>query len=242
MSVAPGIKKALQKRHFAQVDAASYQLAGDLVAAQQLFFEEWNHLKPDNYLRDGASFRLRRFTLFSFDPGSDELLPLPPDTYFQSLDVNAYAGGLSRRFAPLRPQAVSNEFLHQLIRLMFRQLPIEPDRLSQPWLVDVHQIRITAVAGEDGQPTPEGPHHDGEEFGIIQLVQRRNVTGGTSTVYSNDQEPVSSHTLNQPMDTLIVWDPHVMHGVSPLRPADPDTPGIRDTLLIGYDPLPPSSL
>jgi hypothetical protein len=135
MSVAPGIKKALQKRHFAQVDAASYQLAGDLVAAQQLFFEEWNHLKPDNYLRDGASFRLRRFTLFSFDPGSDELLPLPPDTYFQSLDVNAYAGGLSRRFAPLRPQAVSNEFLHQLIRLMFRQLPIEPDRLSQPWLV-----------------------------------------------------------------------------------------------------------
>ncbi len=240
MSVAPGIQKALQQRHFTQVDAASYRLASDLVAAQQIFFQEWNHLEPDNYLRDGASFRHRRFTLFSFDPGSDELLPLPPDTYLQSLDINAYAGGLSRRFAPLRPSAASNKFLHELIRLLFRQLPIEPDRLSHPWLVDIHQIRITATAEEDGQPTPEGPHHDGEEFGVIQLVQRRNVAGGTSTVYSNDQEPVSSHTLDQPMDTLIVWDPHVMHGVSPLRPVDPDKPGIRDTLLIGYDPRPPS--
>ena len=240
MSVAPGIQEALQKRHFVQVDAASFRLSGDLVAAQQLFFQEWNHLEPDDYLRDGASFRHRRFTLFSFDPGSDELLPLPPDTYFQSLDINAYAGGLSRRFAPFRPPAVSNEFLHELIRLLFRQLPIEPDRLSHPWLVDIHQIRITATAEEQGQPTPEGPHHDGEEFGVIQLVQRRNVVGGTSTVYSNDQEPVSSSTLYEPMDTLIVWDPHVMHGVSPLRPVDPDEPGIRDTLLIGYDPRPPS--
>jgi hypothetical protein len=58
-------------------------------------------------------------------------------------------------------------------------------------------------------------------------------------VYSNDQEPVLSHTLHEPMDTLVIWDPHVMHGVSPLRPDDPDKPGIRDTLLIGYDPQPP---
>jgi hypothetical protein len=38
------------------------------------------------------------------------------------------------------------------------------------------------------------------------------------------------------MDTLIVWDPHVLHGVSPTRPVDPDEQAIRDTLLIGYDP------
>ena len=238
ISVAPGIQNALQERHFTQVDAASYRLADDLAARQRLFFREWDYLEPDVYLRDGASFRRRRFALFYFSPSNDGLLPLPPDTYFQSLDVNPYAGGVSRRFALFTPFAVRNEFLHELIRLLFGQLPIELDRLSHPWLVDIHQIRITATAEEQGEPAPEGPHHDGEEFGVIQLVQRRNVAGGVTTVYSNEGKPISSSTLREPMDTLMLWDPHVMHGVSPIRPVNPDEPGIRDTLLIGFDPRP----
>lgn len=238
ISVARGIQDALQERHFTQVDGASYRLADDLAAAQRLFFREWNHLEPDDYLRDGSSFRRRRFALFYFSPGSNELLPLPPDTYFQSLDINPYAGGIGRRFAPVRPPVVRNDFLHELIRLLFRQLPIKPNRLSHPWLVDIHLIRITATAEEQGEPTPEGPHHDGEEFGVIQLVQRRNVAGGISTVYSNEEEPVWSSTLQEPMDTLMLWDPYVLHAVSPIHPADPDEPAIRDTLLIGYDPRP----
>ena len=237
-SVAPGIRDALQARHFTQVDAASYRLAEDLAAAQRRFFREWDHLEPDRHLRNGAHFRRRRFALFYFSPSSDELLPLPSDSYFQSLEINPYAGGIDRHFAPLRPPAVRNEFLHELLRLFFRQLPIESDQLSHPWLVDIHQIRITATPGEQGEPSPEGPHHDGEEFGVIQVVQRRNVAGGVSTVYTNDGEPVSSCTLREPMDTLIVWDPHVQHGVSPIHPVDPDQPALRDTLLIGYDPRP----
>ena len=237
ISVVPGIQNALQKRHFAQIDGACYRLADDLAVAQRRLLREWDHLEPDDYLRDGASFRRRRFALFYFNPGSNELLLLPRGTYFQAPDINGYAGGISRRFAPLRPTAVRNQFLHELIGLLFRQLPIEPDRLSHPWLVDVHQIRITTTAEEQGEPAPEGPHHDGEEFGAIQLVQRRNIAGGITTVYSGE-EPLSSCTLREPMDTLLLWDPHVMHGVSPIRPLDPAEPGIRDTLLIGYDPRP----
>jgi hypothetical protein len=237
ISVVPGIQSALRKRHFAQVDGACYRLTDDLAIEQRRFFREWDHLEPDDYLRDGASFRRRRFGLFYLDPGSNELLPLPESTYFQPLDMNRYAGGISRRFAPLRPPAVRSRFLHELIGLLFRQLPIEPDRLSHPWLVDVHQIRITATVKEQGEPAPEGPHHDGEEFGVIQLVQRQNVAGGITTVYSGE-EPLSSCTLREPMDTLLLWDPRVMHGVSPISPLDPAEPGIRDTLLIGYDPAP----
>ncbi len=237
ISVTDGIRNALQKTHFAQVDAASYRLADDLTVAQSRLFREWDHLEPDEYLRHGASFRRRRFALFYLNPGSNELLQLPADTYHQTLDINPYAGGISRRFAPLSPTAVRNEFLHELIRLHFRQLPIEPHRLAHPWLVDVHQIRITATAEEQGEPAPEGPRHDGEEFGVSQLVQRRNVTGGISTVYPAEEQP-SACTLRDPMDTLMLCDAHVMHGVSPIRPQDPAEPGIRDTLLIGYDPRP----
>ena len=238
ISVAPGIREALHKMRFTQVDAASYRLREDLVAAQRRFIREWNHLEPDRHLQKGAGFRRRRFALFYFSPGSNDLRVLPSGTYFQPQKINPYAGGIDRHFAPLTPAAASNEFLHELIRLFFRQLSIQGDRLSHPWLVDVHQIRITATAAEQGEPTPEGPHHDGEEFGVVQLVQRRNVAGGISTVYTNEGEPVWSCTLREPMDTLFLWDPHVQHGVSPIRPVNPDQPAIRDTLLIGYDPRP----
>ena len=238
ISVAPGIREALQKMHFIQVPAANYRLAEDLALVQGRLAQEWDHLEPDGHLRNNASFRRRRFGLFYFDPDSDQLVLMPSDSYFQSLDINAYAGGVARSFAPLRPSFARNELLGELIRLHFRELPIEGDRLSHPWLVDIHQIRIIATADEQGEPTPEGPHHDGEEFGVIQLVQRQNLTGGTSTVYSNDGEELLSCTLREPMDTLIIWDPHVMHAVSPIRPLDPDQPAIRDTLLIGYDPRP----
>ena len=238
ISVAPGIREALQKRHFTQIDGASFRRTDDFALGQRRLSGDWNHLEPDGHLRDGAHFRRRRFATFYFSPGSNELLPLPSDTYFQSSEVNAYAGGVDRNFAPVRPSVVRSGILQGLIRLFFQQLPIEGDRLSHPWLVDIHQIRITATAGEQGEPTPEGPHHDGEEFGVIMLVQRQNVAGGISTVYTNKGEPVSSYTLSQPMDTLILWDPHVQHGVSPIRPVDPGEPAIRDTLLIGYDPRP----
>lgn len=81
-----------------------------------------------------------------------------------------------------------------------------------------------------------GVTNDGEEFGVAQLVQRQNVAGGISTVYTNESRCRRSPWRSQPMDTLIVWDPHVLHGVSPTRPVDPDEQAIRDTLLIGYDP------
>ena len=238
LSIAPGIEDALRSRSFAQVDAAGYRMADDLAVAQRRFFREWDHLEPDRYLRDGASYRRRRFSCFYFNPASDDLLPLSSVPYFQGTDINSYAGGISRRFASLTPSALENEFLHELIWLFFRQLPVESERRSHPWLVDVHQIRITATADQHGEAAPEGPHHDGEEFGIIQLVNRRNVTGGVNVIYSNEQEPMSSFTLQDTMDTLFLWDPDVMHWVSPVYPVDPAEPGIRDTLLIGFDPRP----
>jgi hypothetical protein len=228
----------MKKSFFARLEAESYVLADDLMLAQHRLFLEWDHLELDEFLRDGATFRRRRFGLFYFNPGTDELLPMQHETYFQRQSINTYAGGISRSFAPLSPAAIGNEYLNALIRMLLRQLPIEPDRLAHPWQVDVHQIRITASITQLGEPTPEGPHHDGEEFVAIHLVQRRNVTGGINRVYSNDQESVFSCTLLEPMDTLICWDPHVMHDVSPIRPVDSDKLAVRDTLLIGYDPRP----
>lgn len=239
ISVKTDIENALRSRSFARIEADGFQLSDRLAGERRRLFTEWDHLEPDDYLHDGASFRRRRFACFCLQPATGALIAMPPESYFQSRDVNAYAGGIDRRFAPIRPAALRNRYLHELIRLLFRQLPIGPARRSLGWSIDVHQIRITATGDAAGEPTPEGPHHDGEEFGAVQLVGRRNVNGGVSTVYTNEHDPVTSLTLSEPMDTLMLWDPHVMHGVSPIRPANPAEPAIRDTLLIGFDPEPP---
>lgn len=238
ISVSTGIADALRSRSFVRIAAASYQLSDRLADERRRLFAEWDHLEPDDYLRDGASFRRRRFARFCLEPATGTLIAMPPEPYFQSRDINAYAGGIDRRFAPIRPAALANRYLHELIGLLFWQLPIGPTRRWLRWSIDVHQIRITATGDAAGEPTPEGPHHDGEEFGAIQLVGRQNVRGGLSTVYTNGHDPVTSLTLSDPMDTLMLWDPHVLHGVSPIRPADPAEPAIRDTLLIGFDPEP----
>ena len=85
-----------------------------------------------------------------------------------------------------------------------------------------------------GLPTPEGIHHDENDFVCIHLANRKNAVGGVNTIYDNHRNPLESCTLLQPMDSIIVWDPQVMHGVSPMHPQDPDQQAVRDILLIGY--------
>jgi hypothetical protein len=81
-------------------------------------------------------------------------------------------------------------------------------------------------------------HHDGDDFNVIHLIRRRNATGGITTVYDNDRNPLASSILSQPMDSVLVWDPHVMHGVTPIRPKNPAESAIRDVLVIGYNHRP----
>lgn len=197
--------------------------------------ESWETLEKDNYLKDDASFRLRRFGLFHLEPNSNELTPLPPAEYFQSTEINTYAGGVSREFSPLTKETFNNPFLHELIRFNFSQFPIDDEKKNNSWEVDVHQFRIVGTQAEVGEPTPEGIHHDDDDFNAIHLMNRQNAKGGVNTVYDNDKKPLASTTLVEPMDTVVVWDPHVMHGVSPIGPEDPANPAIRDVLVIGYN-------
>ena len=205
---------------------------------RQAFLSDWQSLPADEYLQDGDCFRFRRFTLFNFLPRTGELRAVPSASYFQSQKHNRYAGGVARRFAPFLDESLENPFLDHLIRCDFSQLPVEDNTLDHPWLVDVHQVRIRATLHEEGKPTPEGVHHDGEEFVCIHLVDRKNVGGGVSTVYDNQSYPLFDCGLKEPMDTMILWDPHVMHAVSPITPVCHTAEATRDVLLIGFDPSP----
>jgi hypothetical protein len=162
------------------------------------------------------------------------LLPLPAEPYFQPETENLYAGGINREFAPLRQDTVHNPMLHALVRATFACLPLAAGKASATWEVRIHQIRITASALEMGLPAPEGIHQDGTDFLTLHLVRRHNIAGGESTIYDLERRPIQRFTMREPMDSMILEDARIMHGVTPVVSADGRTVGTRDMLGIDY--------
>jgi len=234
-------REELRNQRFAWIPANEIAVSSELSADKDALMTEWDHLEPDAYLLDDASFRFRRFGYFDLHPTSGKVRRLPDGSYYQSRELNPYAGGIERHFAPLRDSAADNRFLEELIRFDFAQLPIEDERARGIWRVDVHFFRVIGRPDEAGEPSPEGIHRDGEEFGAIHLIQRRNVAGGVNTVYDTDEQLLASFTLYEPLDSLILWDPHTLHAVSSIRPEVADEPALRDTLIMGFDHAPGSS-
>jgi hypothetical protein len=104
----------------------------------------------------------------------------------------------------------------------------------QTWEVRVHQIRIVASIDEPGLPAPEGIHQDGTDFLTLHLVRRHNVVGGISTLYDLERRTLQSYTLRNPLDSLIIDDSRIMHGVTPVYPVAGCTEGTRDILGIDF--------
>jgi hypothetical protein len=239
------VRRDIAARGFAWITRAAWSIDGAFEAHWHRLIEDWDHLEVDRYLKDGARFRRRRYGRFSWEPDRDALVPLAHEAYFQPTGENGYAGGIARAFAPLRPATLGNPFLPALVRRMFACLPLDRERRRRPWEVRVHQIRIVATAREPGQPAPEGIHQDGTDFLTLHLVRRAGVTGGKSTIYGLDRRPIRSFTMRQALDSLILEDPRIFHGVTPVYAARGRDEGFRDLLGLDFissgDPPGPSS-
>jgi hypothetical protein len=226
-------RRDLASRGFAWLPRAAWSIDRGLVPDWQRLRQDWDRLEPDRHLKDGATFRRRRYGRYYWSPGVNELLPLPHEPYFQAEEENAYAGGIVRDFVPLLPETVHNPFLPALVQATFACLPVSGDRQERPWEVRIHEIRIVASPEQPGLPAPEGIHQDGTDFLTLHLVRRHNITGGESAIYDLDGQPIQSFTMRETLDSMILEDPRIMHGVTPVHPADGQTPGIRD--LLGVD-------
>jgi hypothetical protein len=227
------VRDAIARQGFAWIPQAAWSIDPPLQPHWQRLCEDWDHLEPDRYLAGGAKFRLRRYGRYFWSPANDTLAALPNEPYFQPEEENSYAGGIVRQFAPLLPVTVANPFLQSLVRSTFACLPLAGERRERTWEARVHQIRIVAAPGEPGLPAPEGIHQDGTDFLTLHLVRRRNVEGGESTIYDLDRRPIQKFTLRQPLDSMILDDPRILHGVTAVHSADGQTLGIRD--LLGVD-------
>lgn len=193
---------------------------------------EWNWLGPDAYLEGSSIFRYRRYGQLTFTPGQRGLKLLSNSTYFQSADINSYAGGIARKFEPLRKKMVHNPVFEGLLRATFDVFRIDEKYRNREWWADVHVFRIIAEPGWASPPTPEGIHRDGFPFGAVILADRQNIRGGETKIYTLDEQLLTEATLTMSLDTLFAFDTRIKHYVTPVE-CEGGERGCRDVLIFG---------
>jgi hypothetical protein len=198
------------------------------------FADSWNDLGVDAYMADGGRYRRRRFAALRAGPAGIARKPHQP--HYQSRDYNPLNGGIERWFEPVTEAIATHPALTAILRtchLLFDRMTPEAVR-PEAWHVEIHQFRIEARPGEDGQPTPEGLHRDGVDWVLVLMVRRENVASGETTIYDLGKRPLGSFTLTQPLDAAWVDDSRVYHGVTAVTPIDPARPAYRDVLVVTF--------
>ena len=160
----------------------------------------------------------------------------PHQPHYQSRDYNPLNGGIERWFQPIAPAIGGHPALLGILRLAFRIFDALTPAPTRPaaWHVEVHQFRVEARSGQPGQPTPEGLHRDGVDWVLVLLVARHGVASGATDILDLEHRPLGRFVLTDPMDTALVDDARVFHGVTPITPLEPHGTGHRDVLVVTF--------
>jgi hypothetical protein len=232
-SVAP-ISRTLQADGFVFIEAPSVAalLSGFGLRDWGSFASSWNDLGLDTYMADGGRYRRRRHAAYSVSHEIIERKPHQP--HYQSRDYNPLNGGVERWFEPITAEIGAHSALHSILRfghVVFDGLTPAATR-PKAWHAEVHQFRVEARPGQPGHPTPEGVHRDGVDWALVLLVRRENVASGTTTILDSARQPIGRFTLTTELDTALVDDSRVFHGVTSISPIDTARTGYRDVLVV----------
>lgn len=202
------------------------------LADWNLFAASWNDLAPDEYLAQVGRHRRRRHAVYAAVDGGP-VTRASHQPHYQSSNYNVLQGGIERWFAPVASEVGDSQSLRTILQFsrdLFGELA--PD--TGQWHIEVHQFRIEAKSDEPGEPTPEGVHRDGVDYVLVLLIDRVNIASGTTTIHSGEGALLGSFTLSQALDSALVDDARVFHGVTPVTPLDPTAPSHRDVLVVTF--------
>jgi len=210
------------------------RLMGQGARAEALdpFFASWGRLETDAFMRDGGRYRRRRIANFTAAPGVAGHVRGTHRPHFQAVAHNTLNGGVDRWFAPMEDATAASAALVAMLDL--GRAMADSLHGAQPWFVEAHQFRIEAAAGAPGFPTPEGVHHDGVDVVMIAMIARTNLRGGETVIEDDAGRRLAQFVLRDPLDTALLDDPRVRHGVTPVAPQDEALPSCRDVLVLTW--------
>jgi hypothetical protein len=179
-------------------------------------------LPVDPYIK--GNYRLRRLSRFIVS--GDQLIKLPHGYLYQPKEYNPVVGGIKREFEELDDALINHETFKHLILAFSDSCKLHPEAE-----IGVHQIRTTCSPNNYGNPAPEGIHRDGTDFIGIFSVDRDNIEGGETHLYTARKEkPVFSKVLN-PGELLLVNDHEFLHFTTPVKPRA-ERQGTRDVFVL----------
>jgi hypothetical protein len=228
--------EALAAQGFARLlpDATRAALGDVPDAALADFAASWERLETDGFMADGGRYRRRRIANFLAIPGVRPHLRGLHRPHFQAVVHNSVNGGVDRWFAPVEAAVAANPVCQGLLDL--GRGAAEALAPGIALFCEMHQFRIEAAAGAPGYPTPEGVHQDGVTAVMIAMFARRNLTGGETLVTDLARREIARFTLDAMLDLVVLDDRRVMHGVTPVAPADPGLASVRDVLVLTWKP------
>jgi hypothetical protein len=230
----------LGARGFCRLTATDLRglVGADALTRWAAFATSWHALEVDTHMADGGRYRRRRYA--SFDLVGPTATRRPHQPHFQGRAYNALNGGVDRWFAPVTDDVAAHPLLGALLaqcaETFANAAGVSP--ATARWLVEMHQFRIAADPDRAGLPTPEGMHRDGVDWVMVCLIDRTNVAGGVTTVADEAGRPLGAFTLEHPLDTVLLDDRRVQHGVTPVVPQERALPAHRDVLVLTYRAVP----
>jgi hypothetical protein len=234
------LRSSLTDIGFARSSAESmHASASSVFASWDEFAASYGDLALDLYMADQGHYRRRRYAVYQLN--AEAVLRAEHQPHYQSTKYNWLNGDVERWFEPIAEHVAGGATLHAILQLCYAVFaPLRPE--IKTWHTEVHQFRIEATVGVEGQPTPEGVHRDGVDFVLVLLVKRENIVAGTTTLHAPGGEQISAFTLTEPGDCVWLDDQRLFHGVTPVQAADPTKPAYRDVLVVTIKSMPANPL
>lgn len=198
----------------------------------QQFYRSWGNLKRDEFMADNGEYRERRYSVFEYDSVDKTLCLSQDQTHYQTKSYNTLNGGVDRVYEAFETDTITNPILSGLLSYTLDH--VERIKGESDWRIEAHQFRILASPEQSGKPTPEGIHQDGVDYVFVVMIDRHNVMGGITKVYTRNGKLLNSFKMRRPLDVLHVEDQHVNHYVTAVKPLWDDQPAWRDVLVITF--------
>ena len=189
-----------------------------------VFADSFNQLNPDPHIK--GKFRRRGYSRFTGHPL--HLRRLNHECFEQSSEINSVYGDIPRDFEPLDELMTGLPQFEQMIHSIAHFFGFNPYKTT----LGIHQIRIVCSSHEQGLPVPEGIHKDGFDLIALCCINRQDIIGAETRLYSDpDGEPVYTCTM-QPGDIIYCNDRRLYHYTSPIQPVSDDVEGFRDMFVV----------
>lgn len=232
--------KELEENGYVHIPGEFYTESMDFNAVWQLT-RLAEAVEPDAY--DPSGTRHRLFGSLLFDPDTGDIVRSNTKEYYQ-LGFNPEEEA-PRKFASIPDYMLANPALLELIRRDWRVIQNEPlwRNFHFKVRVNLHVISYIPTPNNPSGSSPPDLHQDGEPYTFSHTLVYENVVGGAFLVTpaNDDKEILFRKTCTKPLETVLVRDCDVMHGVTQIEVAKDGWPANarRSVLLVDFTPLAP---